>query len=125
MSRVASVTLVALVAVATGVIPVAPHGGLIGPPLAQAQYYGERSVSGTVFNAKSQPINDAIVFLQNMKTKTIRSYTSNKEGHFNFTQVNMTEDYSLWAEKSGKKSAVKVVSSWDARKKWVGDLTIK
>lgn len=125
MSRAALLALAAFVVLATGVLPVAPQGGLIGPTLAQAQNIGERTVSGTVFNTKSQPVSDAIVFLQNESTKTIRSYTSDNKGQFNFAQVNMAENYNLWAEKGKKKSSVKVVSSWDARKHWVGDLKLK
>jgi hypothetical protein len=37
----------------------------------------------------------------------------------------MVEDYDLWAEKSGKKSAVKTISSWDTRKEFVSDLRLK
>jgi hypothetical protein len=37
----------------------------------------------------------------------------------------MAEDYDLWAEKDGKKSAVKTVSSWDARKEFVSELRVK
>jgi hypothetical protein len=46
-------------------------------------------------------------------------------GHFYFAQVNMAEDYDLWAEKGGKKSATKTVSSWDSRKTFVNDLKLK
>ena len=38
---------------------------------------------------------------------------------------NMAEDFDLWAEKDGKKSAVKTVSSWDARKDFISDLKLK
>ena len=39
------------------------------------------------------------------KTKTIRSFTSLENGHFHFAQVNKDQDFDLWAEKNGKKSA--------------------
>jgi hypothetical protein len=94
-------------------------------PTAQAQNIGERTVSGTVLNADSAPVPGATVFLRNEKTKSIRSYTSTADGHFHFAQVNMAEDFDLWAEKDGKKSAVKTVSSWDARKDYISDLKLK
>ncbi len=94
-------------------------------PQAQAQNIGERTVSGTVLDAGSNPTPGATVFLKNEKTKSIRSYTSTADGHFHFAQVNMAEDFDLWAEKSGKKSAVKTVSSWDARKDFISDLKLK
>jgi hypothetical protein len=37
----------------------------------------------------------------------------------------MAEDFDLWAEKDGHKSAVKTVSSWDARKDYISDLKLK
>ena len=125
MSRSAKLTVVVLAVLAFGMLPISSHSGLIGPPLAHAQNFGDRVVRGAVLNAESQPVIGAIVFLQNQKSKTIRSYTSDNEGHFNFAQVDMTQDFNLWAEKNGKKSATKVVSSWDARKDFVVDLKIK
>jgi hypothetical protein len=94
-------------------------------PVALAQNLGERTVSGTVLSESSEPVVGATVFLRNEKSKTIRSYTSDNAGHFHFAQVNMAEDFDLWAEKNGHKSAVKTVSSWDARKDFVSDLKLK
>jgi hypothetical protein len=37
----------------------------------------------------------------------------------------MAEDYELWAEKDGKKSTVKTVSQWDARKEFETELKLK
>jgi hypothetical protein len=37
----------------------------------------------------------------------------------------MAEDHELWAEKDGKKSAVKTVSSWDTRKEFEAELRLK
>jgi hypothetical protein len=86
---------------------------------------GTRTVSGTVLNANSQPVAGATVFLKNQKTKTIRSFTSLDNGHFDFAQIDMSVDYDLWAEKNGKKSAAKTVSSWDSRKDFVTELKFK
>jgi hypothetical protein len=60
-----------------------------------------------------------------VKTKSIRSYTSEKGGRFRFAQVNMADDFDLWAEKDGKKSAIKTVSSWDTRKEFETELKLK
>jgi hypothetical protein len=37
----------------------------------------------------------------------------------------MAEDYELWAEKDGKRTATKTVSSWDARKDFETELKMK
>ena len=113
---------VVFAALAAGVVPLAP---LAGPPEAQAQNLGQRTVSGAVVDGGSNPVAAATVFLKNQKTKAIRSYTSSSNGRFYFAQVNMAEDYDLWAEKGGKKSATKTVSSWDSRKSFETELKMK
>ncbi len=108
-----------------GVIPAGPSGGLLNPPLANAQNIGQRVVVGTVIDASSNIVSGATVFLKDLKTKTIRSFTSDPSGKFRFTQVDMAEDHELWAEKAGHKSAIKTVSEWDARKEFEAELKLK
>jgi len=119
--RVRWAAAVVFVALAAGVAPLG--SGFL--PLAEAQNLGQRVVMGSVVDADSAAIAGATVFLRNSKTKSIRSYTSSKDGRFRFAQVNMAEDYDLWAEKDGRKSATKTVSSWDARKEFETELKIK
>ena len=99
--------------------------GLRGGFAAQAQNLGQRVVMGSVVDGNSAPVARATVFLKDLKSKTIRSYTSDDKGRFRFTQVNMAEDHELWAEKAGRKTAVKTVSSWDARKEFEVELKMK
>jgi hypothetical protein len=111
--------------VATGLLPIASDGGLAGPPVAHAQNLGMRLVTGRVLDAGDGVVVGATVFLKDLKGKNIRSYSSDKDGHFRFANVYMAEDHELWAEKDGKKSAVKTISSWDARKEMEVDLKLK
>src|SRR5579859_6994740 len=99
--------------------------GVYTSGVARAQNLGQRNVGGMVVDANSAPVQGATVFLKNTKTKSIRSYTSSSNGSFRFAQVGMTDDYDLWAEKEGKKSATKTVSSWDARKDFETELKLK
>ena len=113
-------------ALASGVVPVGSGSGYgLGPGVAQAQNLGQRAVTGRVVDANSASIVGATVFLKDLKTKSIRSYSSDAAGRFRFGQVNMAEDHELWAEKDGKKSAVKTVSSWDTRKEFDCELKLK
>jgi hypothetical protein len=98
---------------------------LLGPAEAQAQNFGMRVVRGEVLDANSAASAGATVFLRDLKTKSIRSYTTAADGKFQFTQVDMSEDHELWAEKDGKKSATKTISSWDTRKDFVCELRFK
>ena len=76
----------AFAALAMGIIPAGSMGGPCQPSLAYAQNLGQRVVLGTVIDAQSNPVPGATVFLRDLKTKLIRSYTSYCEGKFRFTQ---------------------------------------
>jgi hypothetical protein len=125
IDRTIMLAVAAFTALAAGVVSLGSRNALIAPTSAQAQNMGQRVVSGAVLTEDSQPVVGATVFLKNEKTKSIRSYTSTNMGHYYFAQVNMAEDYDLWAEKGGRKSPTKTVSSWDSRKEFVSDLKLK
>jgi hypothetical protein len=122
--RTSWVAAVAFAAMAAGLVPMAYQGGF-GPSVAQAQNLGQRVVSGAVLDANSTPVVGATVFLKDLKSKAIRSYSTDAKGRFRFAQVNMVEEHELWAEKDGKKSPVKTVSSWDTRKEFETELKLK
>lgn len=125
IDRTILLAALALAALAAGVVSLPSRNSLLTPAVANAQNLGMRVVSGAVLNADSEPVVGATVFLKNQKTKAIRSYTTTDKGHFYFAQVNMVDDYDLWAEKGSQKSATKTVSSWDSRKEFVADLKLK
>ena len=122
--RASTVAGVLFAALATGVAPSGGQGGT-GLQRAQAQNLGMRVVSGIVVDANSAPMPGVTVFLKDLKSKNIRSFTSDAQGNYRFTQVNMAQDHELWAEKDGKKTAVKTVSSWDTRKEFEVELRLK
>ena len=124
INRTKLIALAVFAALAMGVAGIRSNNALLAPSLAQAQGTGTRVVSGAVLDG-DDPVIGATVFLKNQKTKAIRSYSSTEKGHYYFAQVTMVDDYDLWAEKGGKKSAVKTVSSWDSRKAFVSDLRLK
>ena len=110
---------------AAGLVPLGSRGGYIGPIAAEAQNLGWRVVFGNVLDANSAPVIGATVFLKDLKSKAIRSYTTTEKGRFRFAGVNMAEEHELWAEMNGKKTAVKTISSWDARKEFEVELKLK
>jgi len=111
--------------VAAGLVPLGSRGSYIGPNLANAQNLGWRVVSGAVVDVNSSPVVGATVFLKDLKSKAIRSYTTNEKGRFRFTGVKMAEEHELWAEMNGRKTAVKTISSWDTRKEFEVELKLK
>jgi Carboxypeptidase regulatory-like domain len=124
MSRASRLAVLAFSFIILGALLAGPAGSMLAPA-AWGQNIGERTVSGTVLSPDAHAVLGATVFLKNEKTKSIRSYTSTADGHFRFSQVDMSVDFDLWAEKDGKKSATKTVSSWDDRKDYINDLKLK
>ena len=120
-ARVRCAGLAAALALGAVLLPMA--GG--GAAAAYAQNFGQRVVIGVVQNSEGAVLPGATVFLRSEKNKTIRSFTTAVDGHFRFVQVNMSEDFDLWAEKDGRKSVAKTVSSWDTRKEASYELKIK
>jgi hypothetical protein len=124
MSRTTWLAAIACGVLALGALPTMSTCAL-SAGAAWGQNTGDRTVSGTISDVSSQPVVGATVFLKNEKTKAIRSYISTADGHYRFSQVDMSVDFDLWAEKDGRKSATKTVSSWDDRKEFISDLKIK
>lgn len=94
-------------------------------PAAQAQNFGQRTILGKVVDDTETPVGGATVFLKNMKTKNVKSFTSQPNGDFRFAQVGMVDDYEVWAEHGKGKSPVKTVSSFDSRKELNMQLKLK
>ena len=86
-SRVGLLAGAMFVSMAAGLVPAGPRGELMGAPEAQAQNIGQRVVEGKVVDASSAAVSGGTVFLKNLKTKSIRSYTTSDDGRFRFTQV--------------------------------------
>jgi hypothetical protein len=114
----------AIAILTTALLPAAMTALLV-PAQAHAQNIGQRVVDGLVVDGTGASVPGATVFLKDLKTKLIRSFTSDPSGKFRFTQVDMAEDHELWAEKAGHKSPVKTVSQWDARKDFETELKLK
>ena len=98
---------------------------MLGPAAAEAQNFGQRTIQGKVLDDRDEAVAGATVFLENVKTRNVKSFSSTQEGSFRFAQVGMVDDYEVWAEKGKKKSAVKTISSFDSRKEVDFDLRLK
>jgi hypothetical protein len=74
-----------------------------------------RNLTGAVLDKADSPVKDAIVYLTNRKTKTIRTFVADADGAFRFPNLSRTDDYEVYAELKGQKSPTKVLSSFDNR----------
>src|SRR3954466_424903 len=98
-----------------------PKGGSTGPPPPEKQKGPQfRSVSGRVTSGDDAPLKDAIVYIKNVKTLTVKTYIADAQGQYQFNALLPSVDYEIFAQSQGKKSDTKRLSSFDSRK----DVTI-
>ena len=84
-----------------------------------------KTLEGKVFGNEITPLPGAIVYLQDSKANTIRSFIAIEDGSYRFGQISPDIDYQLWAKYKDAKSPTKTISSYDSRKQVTIDLHIK
>ena len=88
---------------------------LDGQAVADKNQEQGRNVVGQVFTKSDSPIAEAVVYLKNTKTLTIKSFITEKDGGYRFHGLSPNIDYEIYADYQGQKSAVKTISSFDTR----------
>jgi hypothetical protein len=89
--------------------------GLSPGPVADKNQDQIRSVVGQVLTKSDAPISEAVVYLKNTKTLTIKSFISEKDGGYRFHGLSPNIDYEIYADFQGQKSPTKTISSFDTR----------
>jgi Carboxypeptidase regulatory-like domain len=75
-----------------------------------------RTVRGTVVDKAENPLATAIVYLKNRKTLSVRTYITDKTGHYRFSGLDPNVDYEVHAEHGDSSSATRTISSLDDNK---------
>ena len=75
-----------------------------------------RTVLGTVVSKDDSPVDSAVVYLKNGQTQDVKTYISDKDGHFRFSGLDLNVDYQIHAEQNGLTSQARSISTFDARK---------
>lgn len=83
-----------------------------------------RTVSGTVLDARNNPVPGAIVYLKNVRTRAMRTYIADDHGRFVFHALAANTDYNLHAAFHGKAGSERMISSFDSRRRIHMDLKI-
>jgi hypothetical protein len=108
-----------LCALALGAVLSTPLGGFPawGPGAAAetTKVPKLRTIEGLVCSKEGAPIQGAVVYLQDSKSLTVKSYLSDVQGRFHFRQLSMNADFDLWAELNGKRSKTKSISQFNSK----------
>ena len=88
---------------------------LLLPFAGQAQATA-KSIQGKVLSAAPAPLPGAIIYLQDEKTNVVRTLIATADGGYRFAQLPADTDYQIWAEYKGKKSKVRMISSFDTKR---------
>jgi len=94
-------------------------------PAVASDQPATRTLVGTVLTKSDKPLANAIVYLKNTRTLTVKTYIAEKDGSYSFHSLSPNDDYEVHAEWKGSKSDTKTLSSFDSRREARINLHIK
>jgi hypothetical protein len=83
-----------------------------------------RLVYGKVLDPQDNPLPDAVVYLTNTRTRSVKTYIVSSDGTYRFPALSAAIDYEIYAQYKGHKSDTKSVSQFDDRAEVYIDLKI-
>lgn len=89
--------------------------GLLGGGVSDKNQDQGRNLVGQVLTKSDAPLAEAVVYLKNTKTLTIKSFITEKDGGYRFHGLSQNVDYEIYADFQGQKSPTKTISSFDTR----------
>jgi hypothetical protein len=107
--------LILMITVAALVCSGAAQSVSLGASPVSDKHDPGRNVTGQVLSKSDAPLSEAIVYLKNTKTLTIKSFITEKDGGYRFHGLTPNIDYEIYAEYQGQKSGAKTLSSFDNR----------
>ena len=96
--------------------------------LAATPLFGQptlRNLTGTVQDRHHEPLNGAVVEIENENTKGVISYITNRSGRYSFKRIQGEVDYRIWFTYRGRRSKVRELSQFDDHQNATINLTVK
>lgn len=91
-------------------------------PKAPAQLFGRdskadksRLLTGKVLDGADNPLPNAVVYLTNTHTRSVKTYIVGPDGTYRFPALQPSIDYEVYAQFENRKSHTKTVSQFDDR----------
>lgn len=99
---------------------------------APAQLFGRdtkedksRLLTGKVLDGGDNPVPNAVVYLTNTHTRSVKTYIVGPDGSYRFPALQPSIDYEVYAQYDNRKSGTKTVSQFDDRTQVYISLKIK
>jgi hypothetical protein len=83
-----------------------------------------RLLFGKVLDPQDNPLPDAIVYLTNTRTRSVKTYIVGPDGTYRFPALSTAIDYEFYAQYKSHKSDTKSVSQFDDRSQVYLDLKV-
>jgi hypothetical protein len=74
-----------------------------------------RLLTGKVLDVSENPLPDAVVYLTNTHTHSVKTYIVGPDGTYRFPALQPSLDYEVYAQYNNRKSGTKTVSQFDDR----------
>jgi hypothetical protein len=74
-----------------------------------------RLLTGKVLDAGDNPLPNAVVYLTNTHTRSVKTYIVGPDGAYRFPALQPSIDYEVYAQYENRKSGTKTVSQFDDR----------
>jgi hypothetical protein len=74
-----------------------------------------RLLTGKVLDKADNPLPNAVVYLTNTRTRSVKTYIVSQDGSYRFPSLQPNIDYEVYAQHNGHKSDNKTVSQFDDR----------
>jgi hypothetical protein len=83
-----------------------------------------RLLFGKVLDPQDNPLPDAVVYVTNTRTRTVKTYIVGPDGTYRFPALSTAVEYEVYAQYKGRKSDTKSVSQFDDRSQVYLDLKV-
>jgi hypothetical protein len=74
-----------------------------------------RLLTGKVLDGGDNPLPNAVVYLTNTHTRSVKTYIVGPDGSYRFPALQPSIDYEVYAQYNNRKSGTKTVSQFDDR----------
>jgi hypothetical protein len=74
-----------------------------------------RLLTGKVLDGSDNPLPNAVVYLTNTRTRSVKTYIVGPDGTYRFPALQPSIDYEVYAQYDNRKSGTKTVSQFDDR----------